>query len=59
MKAPREMIPAQQSEYRFPIMLAPWSPVVLPDFDGGERLPVPRVPINFAAGPASVAGIRI
>jgi hypothetical protein len=59
MTAPREMMPAQQCEVRFPIMTAPWSPVVLREFDGGERLPVPRVPINFAAGPASIIGIRI
>jgi hypothetical protein len=57
--APREKMPAQQSEWRVIIMLAPRSTVVLHHFDGGERLPVPRVPINFAAGPASTTGIRI
>jgi hypothetical protein len=59
MIAPREMMPAQHSELSFPIMLAPWCPVMLRDFDGGERLPVPLLPINFAAGSASTTGIRI
>src|SRR5215469_5818781 len=53
------MMPAQHCELRFPIMLAPWCPVMLRDLDGGEHLPVPRVPLNFAAGPASITGIRI
>jgi hypothetical protein len=54
MTTPGAVSPVQQLLSCFPIMLAPWYPrIASRDLDGGERLPVPLDPLNFAADHAS------